>query len=1092
MTLSIFSRGFLVSLLFFCLAAQANVGGESHLKGLISSLDTQPSNLNTQQQQLIYEESLALLKEGNSYREKAKYYRGIINNFSRLRKEQQEQLNQYQAPIIENLAELNSNQLSEQLTIWQAQLSNTNNQIDELKQRQYRIDLDVSENHQRSGPLREQLTTVRAKLEQLEFGALNEVEEAERVRAQVNEASLTAQLAMLELAAQSANHRNELLQLELSVLQRKQLAEKRIVENVKNRLSLEHRAEAQRLSDQLAFAAPELLNDPVVKNLVEQNQLFQTELSALFEQSEEIADLQEQVNDELEHIKLTFANFKEQVSWLKVTRSYGEYLREQIASLPKSKAVAPIEQQIIEVRISKHRHQNLLYNQRTQSQRKAQREFIATLNPEHAQIFSQHLKLNQQLSDKYQLELDARLFELARLKLDYSKLNSQLNTINQEANQELFWTADVKAIDLSFFSDIRYSLVWLFSAQQYSQLSNAINKLSWLWLAWLALVAASVAYVYYLKKHWLKGYLQRIDSKTGNITRDKFSYTLANLLLSAAFATPLALFIGSAGFALMYQWSSPFARDVGDALFNVAIVMWLFHLLQQFCQKNGLLNTHFKWPLVNITQAILLIRRLVYVSLPLVFILNLCILQTSQPTYSGLARLSFIVLLLWVAYGFHSIYRIELPVNYHLDIFKAPQLAKKLIWGAAISIPLMAALASAAGFFATAFTVYWQVVLSFIIATVFLLGYLLIHRWMLLQRRRIAFDRAKVRRAEMIAQRQSEEDDPNSSNEGVIDSIDEPVIDLDTISAQSLGLLRAALVLSLVLVLLLSWSEMTSAFSFLDNVTLWESNSSRAGVATVDAITLRSLGSALLVFFFAVVLIRNLPGLLELMVLQHLSLNPGTGFAITTMINYMVILFSIFSGFGLLGIEWSKLQWLVAALTVGLGFGLQEIFANFISGLIILFEKPIRIGDTVTIRDLTGTISNIETRATTIVDWDRKEIIVPNKAFITEQFINWSLTDPITRVVLMVQVKQGSDNELVTKLLQEAVDANSLVLANPAPEIYFTEYTNNGMKFEMRIHVSEMRYRLPMTHELYTLINDKFKANKVEIAYPQLDISLNT
>lgn len=82
-------------------------------------------------------------------------------------------------------------------------------------------------------------------------------------------------------------------------------------------------------------------------------------------------------------------------------------------------------------------------------------------------------------------------------------------------------------------------------------------------------------------------------------------------------------------------------------------------------------------------------------------------------------------------------------------------------------------------------------------------------------------------------------------------------------------------------------------------------------------------------------------------------------------------------GFSMIGIEWSKLQWLVAALGVGLGFGLQEIFANFISGLIILFEKPIRIGDTVTIRDLTGSVTKINTRATTISDWDRKEIIVP-------------------------------------------------------------------------------------------------------------------
>ena len=98
------------------------------------------------------------------------------------------------------------------------------------------------------------------------------------------------------------------------------------------------------------------------------------------------------------------------------------------------------------------------------------------------------------------------------------------------------------------------------------------------------------------------------------------------------------------------------------------------------------------------------------------------------------------------------------------------------------------------------------------------------------------------------------------------------------------------------------------------------------------------------------------------------------------------------------------MQWFVTAMGVGLGFGLQEIFANIVSGLMILFEKPIRIGDTVTIRDLTGSITRINTRATTLTDWDRKEIIVPNKAFITEQFINWSLSDTVTRIVLTIPV----------------------------------------------------------------------------------------
>ncbi|MGS0729752.1 mechanosensitive ion channel domain-containing protein, partial [Shewanella sp. 0m-11] len=207
----------------------------------------------------------------------------------------------------------------------------------------------------------------------------------------------------------------------------------------------------------------------------------------------------------------------------------------------------------------------------------------------------------------------------------------------------------------------------------------------------------------------------------------------------------------------------------------------------------------------------------------------------------------------------------------------------------------------------------------------------------------------------------------------------------------------------------------------LDGVTLWSSNTTINGIEQQIPITLKSLLLSLIIVGFSMMIATNLPGLIELTILQRLDLSQGTGFALTTVSRYLVILFGVLSGFSTLGMEWSKLQWLVAALSVGLGFGLQEIFANFISGLIILFEKPVRIGDTVTIRDLTGTVSKIQIRATTIVDWDRKEIIVPNKAFITEQLINWSLSDPITRVIVYVSVARDSDPARVEAALYQAV-----------------------------------------------------------------------
>ena len=175
-----------------------------------------------------------------------------------------------------------------------------------------------------------------------------------------------------------------------------------------------------------------------------------------------------------------------------------------------------------------------------------------------------------------------------------------------------------------------------------------------------------------------------------------------------------------------------------------------------------------------------------------------------------------------------------------------------------------------------------------------------------------------------------------------------------------------------------------------------------------------------------------------------------------------------------------------------LGFGLQEIFANFISGLIILFEKPIRIGDTVTIRDLTGSVTRINTRATTISDWDRKEIIVPNKAFITEQFINWSLSDSVTRVVLTVPAPVDADTDEVTKILIAAAHRCSLVIDTPAPEAFLVDLQQGIQIFELRIFAAEMGHRMPLRHEMHQLILAGFREHGIDMPFPPFQMRLES
>ncbi|STV78988.1 potassium efflux system KefA protein / Small-conductance mechanosensitive channel [Klebsiella michiganensis] len=216
----------------------------------------------------------------------------------------------------------------------------------------------------------------------------------------------------------------------------------------------------------------------------------------------------------------------------------------------------------------------------------------------------------------------------------------------------------------------------------------------------------------------------------------------------------------------------------------------------------------------------------------------------------------------------------------------------------------------------------------------------------------------------------------------------------------------------------------------------------------------------------------------------------GASYAITTILNYAIIVIGAMTVFGSLGVSWDKLQWLAAALSVGLGFGLQEIFGNFVSGLIILFERPVRIGDTVTIGTFSGTVSKIRIRATTITDFDRKEVIIPNKAFVTERLINWSLSDTVTRVVIRLGVAYGSDLDKVKEVLLQAAHEHPKVMQEPAPSVFFTTFGASTLDHELRLYVRELRDRSYAVDELNRAIDRLCRENNIDIAFNQLEVHL--
>lgn len=223
------------------------------------------------------------------------------------------------------------------------------------------------------------------------------------------------------------------------------------------------------------------------------------------------------------------------------------------------------------------------------------------------------------------------------------------------------------------------------------------------------------------------------------------------------------------------------------------------------------------------------------------------------------------------------------------------------------------------------------------------------------------------------------------------------------------------------------------------------------------------------------------------------DLDIGVSQSIATIVRYLLIIVGLVIIFQTTGIDLSALGLLVGALGVGIGFGLQNITNNFISGIIILFERPIKVGDRIELDNLAGNIVEISARATTIITNDNIAVIVPNSDFINSRVINWSHNNKNVRLNFPVGVSYNEDPARIRKLLLEVVAENSGVLNSPKPYVLFEAYGDSSLNFILQVWTSTYTDRPNiLKSELYYEIFAKFKENNVEIPFPQRDIHLKS
>lgn len=690
----------------------------------------------------------------------------------------------------------------------------------------------------------------------------------------------------------------------------------------------------------------------------------------------------------------------------------------------------------------------------------------------------------QRLLERLDRDLDVLLQTLHATDEAESMLLRRAQDVRNELVSLLFWIP-VAPVTPQTFGNFGHAIEWIVSPANWRGVVETWQRATERDPIPLSAAAIIVA-VLLMMRRWLKRKLPTLAPGAIPFHAFRLRHTLEALAISVLLALPAPLAIWTAGEMINVVRDAPlFAQGVGLAFRLSAALLMFFRGVRWLFDPGGVGIKHFNWLAERVLRARREMHRLMLTYVPLAFIATIATSHAPESVRESLGRIAFVLAMFAVIFFWRRAFPPDQPVA---DLGRDEStIGIRLILAVVVRAPVWLGVAlivlSLAGFYFLAIYLHQMLLRTILLVFVTSIAYSLVSLWLAAQRLRLA---------EMEAQQADSQEEQQAGPEGHAPPIRTQEIDIDAIDAQTRKLLNMFMTITLGVGLWLIWARAFEAMHLGADVTLWSYTESVDGKRIAHHISLSGLLVAVAVGVITYIGTRNVGGMLDILLLQRLRLQADANYAIKTVARYLTAGVGIVIAARLLGINWTSVQWLVAALGVGLGFGLQEIVANFVSGLIVLGERPIRLGDWVTVGDTSGTVTRIRARATVITDWDNKEVLIPNKSFITERVINWTLSDQTTRLLLKVGVAYGNDPARVAKVLTDVVRANPNVLADPAPSVYFMGFGDSSLDFEIRAYVGATSVRLRTIHELNTAIAGALAAAGIEIPFPQRDLHIRS
>lgn len=689
------------------------------------------------------------------------------------------------------------------------------------------------------------------------------------------------------------------------------------------------------------------------------------------------------------------------------------------------------------------------------------------------------VKRRELLNDIYQA-LSSQLTTAINLKVKYQEFTALRDSTAAKVTENLFWLKSNQPLGREFIYTFVPSLVHEFS-QFTSKISSPQYRSDTLnTFLVLGVPAAALGLLAFIAGPYIRRLNNRIAGKLDR-RDDGILVTTTAILLNILMVIPKAVlwaFFGGAVICLCLNTSQEQTAVIGMLLLHIMVFVFFLEILK----PNSLAQRHFCINPDVLRHNRRLLNRVWYALIPILIVANTAETDSAM-IYDDIAGYLLTMIcsaaLMAIAFGW-----IKAQLRSTDDM-------SSIIWLISLALMVIPAgiiIAVANGYYYTtvklvnrvAYTCYAVLFYWIIANTVRRAMYVLQSRI-----RRRSFDLA-------VADGQEADKHKDPERESNLAYFKE-TLGLENLGAKAYKMANGFLIIVTLAVMYSQWSDLAGALGYLKNVRLWSDVQIIGGKETVvSALTLADVLLAALIIVVMVLLNRNLPVLLERIFLWKAkgAQLRSTSYTVKIITSYAILTVGLISAAGALGIKWENLQWLVAALSVGLGFGLQEIFANFVSGLIILFERQLRVGDIITLGSLSGKVSKIRIRSTTILSFENKEVMIPNREFITSALTNWSLTNTVTMIEFTVGVGYSSDVEKAKRLLRTILAKCRYLAKGMTPLVYVKSLDDSAVTISCEVYVTEIGNRKLTYDYLCSQTLKVFGENGIEIPFNQMDVNI--